>query len=116
MTSAGPARGVSADEDGLGSTRTWRTLLGGASILSQSWALYVNRVGCEDGITFGGGSCALDPAGRPAGEIEGLDRGFLDVAVDVQATERARLQTPLRRDEKPWLVQRELTRIVEDPS
>ena len=42
-----------------------------------------------------------------------LEAGTLDGEVDLGATERARLQTPLRRDEKPWLVQRELQRIVE---
>lgn len=113
VPSAGPARGVSADEEGLGSIRTWRSLLSSAAILSQSYALYVNRAGCEDGITFGGGSCAIDPAGRQIASLEGLDAGSLDCTVDLAATARARLQTPLRRDEKPWLVQRELQRIVD---
>lgn len=115
VPSAGPARGVSAEEEGLGSTRTWRTLLAGSAILSQSWGLYVNRVGCEDGVTFGGGSCAFAPSGHAHGEIDGLGTGVLDLEVDVAETARARLKTPLRRDEKPWLVQRELQRIVEEP-
>jgi NAD+ synthase (glutamine-hydrolysing) len=117
VPSAGPAHGVSANgEEGLGSVRTWQTLLSSAAILSQSWALYINRVGCEDGVTFGGGTRLIDPTGRERAALEGLDPGSLVCEFDLAATERARLQTPLRRDEKPWLVQRELRRFVDPES
>jgi predicted amidohydrolase len=116
VPSAGPARGVSTSHEGLGSTRTWKALLASAALLCQSWALYINRVGCEDGITFGGGTRVVDPFGREVAALETLDAGALACELDVRATERARLQTPLRRDDKAWLVQRELSRIVESES
>ena len=116
VPSAGPARGVSAEHAGIGSLITWKTLLANASTLYQSWSVYVNRVGCEDGITFAGGSRVLDPFGREEVCLEELQVSRLMHEIDLRACERARLQTPLRRDEKPWLVLRDLQRIVDSRS
>lgn len=114
VPSAGPGRGVGADHVGLASVETWTTLLRSASSLYQCWALYVNRAGVEDGITFGGGSQVIAPTGQVSAQLEGLDAASLSCEVDLRAIERARLQAPLRRDEKPWLVLAELRRLEED--
>ena len=114
VPSAGPARGVSAEHEGFGSTQTWRTLLTNVASMFQGWSLYVNRVGCEDGITFGGGSRLVDPFGRERAALDSLDAGALACEVDLAECERARLKTPLRRDEKPWLVLRELQRLEDE--
>lgn len=113
VPSAGPARGVSAGEEGLTSANIWKTLLTAQAMLFQTWSIYVNRSGCEDGITFGGGTRIVDPSGREAASLEGLSAGTLTHQIDLRANERARLQTPLRRDEKPWIVLRELQRLEE---
>ncbi|MAF65052.1 MAG: carbon-nitrogen hydrolase [Planctomycetes bacterium] len=113
VPSCSPARGVSSDGEGLGSSRKWSALLGAQAILFQSWVLYVNRVGCEDGVTFAGESRVIDAFGDEVARLEGLDRGSLSVTLDSRATERARLKTPLRRDEKAWIVRRELERLEE---
>jgi len=113
VPSAGPARGVSARDEGLGSVGTWRALLTHAAALHQCWSVYVNRVGCEDGVTFAGGSLVVDPFGREAAALDTLDAGRLVTDLDLRACERARVQTPLRRDEKPWLVLRDLQHIVD---
>ncbi len=113
VPSAGPARGVSASYEGLGSMNTWQALLSGAAMLFQTWSVYVNRTGCEDGITFGGGSRVFDPFGHEVACLEGLTSGELRYAIDLHSNERARLQTPLRRDEKPWIVLRELQKMDE---
>ncbi len=115
VPSAGPARGVSAEHAGLGSQNTWSNLLTSTSTLSQSWSIYINRVGCEDGITFAGGSQAIDPFGAQVADLDSLGSGRLTFEVDLRACERARIQTPLRRDEKPWLVLRDLQHIVDPP-
>lgn len=111
VPSAGPARGVQADHEGFGSVLTWRTLLAHAAGLHQCFVAYVNRVGCEDGVTFSGASRVLDPFGDERDALEGLEPGLLSVELDLAECERARLKTPLRRDEKPWLVLRELRRL-----
>ncbi|MCB9914174.1 MAG: carbon-nitrogen hydrolase [Planctomycetes bacterium] len=113
VPSAGPARGVSASYQGLASVGAWRALLQSASTLYQCWSLYVNRAGVEDGITFGGGTCVVDPFGHEVAHVDGLDAGRVVHALDLGACERARLAAPLRRDEKPWLVQAALARLDE---
>jgi len=113
VPSAGPARGVSASQEGLASLNIWKTLLTAQAMLFQTWSVYVNRTGCEDGITFGGGSRIVDPFGREVASLDELSPGNLTHEIDLRENERARLQTPLRRDEKPWIVLRELQRQEE---
>ena len=73
--------------------------------------IYVNRVGCEDGLTFGGGSMVLDPLGRIVDELAPLEEGLLVTDLDAGALRRARITSPLLRDCRLDLVQRELDRI-----
>jgi predicted amidohydrolase len=114
VPSAGPGRGVSVGEPGLASVNSWRALLTSASTLYQCWSLYVNRCGVEDGITFGGGTRVVDPTGHEVAILDGLDAGALQHELDLGANERARLQSPLRRDEKPWMVLAELQRLADE--
>lgn len=111
--SASPARGVPAGETQLRSQRTWNTIHEAAAALTQAHVLYVNRVGCEDGIVFGGGSRVVRPDGIEQARLEGLDAGRLMVDLDPTLVRRVRTATPLRRDEKPQLVMRDL-RALED--
>jgi len=110
VASAGPARGAEAPGPGFASGRAWETLLAATATMTQSWVLYANRVGFEDGIAFGGGSSVHDPFGARVAQLEGLDAGELTARIDTRTLHRARVQTPLRRDEKPWLLLRELHR------
>jgi predicted amidohydrolase len=73
--SAGPARGVTEDGTGLRSTQVWNKIHDTFALLYQTWIVYVNRVGSEDGILFGGGSRVVDPHGRETVAIEGLEPG-----------------------------------------
>jgi len=111
LPSAGPGRGVAGASGELESTRVWRTLQDACALLFRTWVLYCNRVGWEDGIVFGGATRAVDPTGREAGAL-GLDPGQLDVRLDPDLAARARLATPLRRDERPWILARALARRV----
>lgn len=113
VPSAGPARGVSAKQEGIGSLNTWNVLLTNVATLHQAWSVYINRAGCEDGVTFAGGSRVIDPFGEASASLPGLETGRLSTEIDLRACERARVQTPLRRDEKPWLVLRDLQKIVD---
>ncbi len=104
VPSASPARGVEADEPGLGSVRTWNTLLAASAVLYRTWVLYVGRVGWEDGIGFGGASAVFNPFGDQESQLEGLETGSLTTRIDRSSLHRARVKTPLRRDEKPWVL------------
>jgi predicted amidohydrolase len=108
--SCAPGRGVGQDDGQLASQRTWGTLLAAQALTTQTWVLWTNRVGWEDGIFFSGGSRVVDPFGRTLEEIEGFEAGRLQVHLTSRELERARLSTPLRRDAKPWLLEQSLAR------
>jgi predicted amidohydrolase len=109
--SSGPGRGVCDDEPGLRSTRVWNKMQDALALLFQTWIVYVNRVGSEDGVFFPGGSRVVDPFGRESAVLEGIEPGRLEAALTSEALRRARVSTPLRRDEKPWIVVRELAKL-----
>lgn len=111
VASASPARGVTEAEPVLRSVRVWNTLQDALAILFQTWIVYVNRVGSEDGIQFAGGSRVVDPFGRQTAVLPELEPGRLEVRLGGDVLRRARVTTPLRRDEKPWIVARELARL-----
>ena len=108
VPSASPARGAEVPGPGFASERTWNTLLDAAALFTRTWVVYVNRVGFEDGVCFGGGSRVVDPMGNEVARVEGLDAGQLAVRLTAAALDRARGSTPLRRDEKPWLLAQDL--------
>ena len=105
--------GVQAGGEGLGSVQTWERLLSTWALLTQTWVCHVNRVGFEDGIGFGGGTRVIDPFGECAGVLEGLDSGVLSARVDSATLDRARVALPLRRDERAWILARELAQRAE---
>jgi len=112
VPSASPGRGVIQDaEPGMRSVRAWNRLQDALALVSQTWLVYVNRVGSEDGVLFAGGSRLVDPFGCEAAALATLEPGRLEVVLESETLHRARLAMPLRRDAKPWLVQRELGRI-----
>ena len=112
VASASPGRGVEAPGPGLASQRTWNILLSSAALLYRTWVLYASRVGWEDGIGFGGASGVLDPLANPRAQLEALKPGSADAHLDASTLRRARIETPLRRDEKPWILAAELARHV----
>jgi predicted amidohydrolase len=109
--SSGPGRGIAADEPGLRSTRVWNKMQDALALLFQTWIVYVNRVGSEDGVLFAGGSRVVDPMGREAAALAGIEPGRLEATLTSDALRRARVSTPLRRDEKPWIIARELAKL-----
>ena len=73
--------------------------------------VYVNRVGYEDGLNFGGGSIAVDPFGRTLAALPPLAAGVAVAELDAEVLRRARAAYPLLRDENLELVHRETVRI-----
>ena len=108
IASAGPGRGVSGPE--LESTETWHELIRAAARHTQAYACWSNRVGFEDGVAFGGGSCLVSPAGAQLSTLEGLDEGTLSGRLTSRELRRTRQRAPLLRDARPWIVERELLR------
>ena len=111
VPSSGPTRGARPGR-GVTSVAVWHELLRITSQFLTCYAVYVNRVGCEDGLTFGGGSVAVDPFGRIVGELPPLEEGLAVVELRAEVLRRARSAYPLLRDENLELVRRELDRVL----
>lgn len=118
IASAGPGRGVAktgpGEPQGLESVAIWNTLLHATALNFQTWVVYANRVGWEDGILFAGASRVVDPFGRPLAELPEAEPGALVTRVESDSLTRARYITPLRRDEKPWIMEQALARLREE--
>lgn len=74
--------------------------------------LYANRVGYEDGIGFWGGSEITAPDGSSVAKAAYFEESVIAGEIDRMAVRRARLVTPLFRDERIGLTIRELQRIL----
>ena len=107
-----PARGVNT-QSGLDIYNAWENLNRTYSSSFCCYVIFANRVGCEDGLTFWGGSEVIDPDCCVAGKAAYLDEELLIVDIDSEKTRRAQMYTPVRRDERIRLTIRELQRIVE---
>ncbi|HZN53875.1 MAG TPA: nitrilase-related carbon-nitrogen hydrolase [Candidatus Polarisedimenticolaceae bacterium] len=111
--SSGPTRGAKPGR-GITSLTVWHDLLRTTAQFQTSFVVYVNRVGYEDGLNFGGGSAALDPFGRIVASLPGLSEGMTVAELDVEVLRRARTAYPLLRDENLELVHREIARIRQE--
>lgn len=116
IPSASPARGFDAPDDAeLSSQAAWRTLTTALGRFLQTWVVYANRTGFEDGALFWGGSLIVSPFGHAAAEAPGAEEALLVGRLDDDPLRRARIATPLRRDARPGLVRLLLARLMEDP-
>lgn len=110
VLSNGPTRGARPGR-GITSVRVWHDLLKVTAQFETSFIVYVNRVGYEDGLNFGGGSEAFDPFGRTVAALAPLDEAMAVAELDPEVLRRARTAYPLLRDDDLELVRRELERI-----
>jgi predicted amidohydrolase len=110
VLSSGPTRGA-RPKRGVTSLAVWHDLLRTTAQFQTTFVVYVNRVGYEDGLNFGGGSVAVDPFGRILTSLPALDPALAVAELDAEVLRRARTAYPLLRDEKLDLVSRELERI-----
>lgn len=116
IPSASPARGFDAPEQQeLSSQAAWRALTSALGRFLQTWVVYANRTGFEDGAMFWGGSMVMSPFGFAVAEAPGVDDALLVQRLDDDPLRRARIATPLRRDARPDLVRMLLARMLQDP-
>jgi predicted amidohydrolase len=105
-----PQRGITAA--GVSSYQLWETMGYVFSQFYQQNYLFVNRVGFEDGIGFGGGSFFARAGSGIVQKAAYIDAGVLDAELRPADVRRARLGANYRRDDQPELVLRELRRIL----
>ncbi len=111
--SSSPGRDLAAtNEVGLGTATSWRTLMRTYAQLTTSFAVFCNRVGVDESISFWGGSEVIAPTGAAVFSAPLYDEGVFTVEIELGDVRRERIGLPLLRDERPELQVRELTRIV----
>jgi NAD+ synthase (glutamine-hydrolysing) len=113
--SSSPSRGLN-DTDRLSVAR-WVELVNQAySSMFTNYVVHCNRVGYEDGKNFWGGSSVVDPDGEFMTCGLYFDEALITQQIDLNQLNRTRSRLPLLRDERPHLIQRELTRILNGSS
>lgn len=112
LVSASPSRGL--DEGNALAGSRWVELVNQAyGSLFTNYVVHVNRVGYEDGKNFWGGSSVVDPNGEFLTHGLYFDEALITQDIDLNQIHRTRSRLPLLRDERPHLIQRELTRILD---
>lgn len=107
----GPTHGLNRQGGPL-SQQTWTDLLKVTAQLQTVFVICANRAGCEDGVTFGGGSSVHDPLGRLVAQGRPFDEDLVVCELDRAVLRRARTAYPLLRDERLPLLSRELLRLL----
>jgi NAD+ synthase (glutamine-hydrolysing) len=113
--SSSPGRDVAAaNEVGLGTATSWRTMMRAYAQLTTSFVVFVNRVGLDESISFWGGSEVIGPSGATIFQAPLFDEGLYLVEVDLADLRRERIALPLLRDERPEVMLRQLDQIIRD--
>ena len=110
--SASPGRGLDQAE-ALESARWVEHVAQAYASLFTTFVANVGRVGFEDGISFWGGSTVFNPHGELIRRGPYHEESLELADLDSRQLHRARARLPLLRDERPELVHRELSRILE---
>lgn len=106
---ASPARGFGGDRPD--SARLYEQMNRVYAQLFGMHVVFSNRTGFEDGVGFWGGSEVVDPFGRELAKSPYFDEALLTATIDPLEARRARLVTPLGRDERLDVTIAELDRI-----
>lgn len=97
--SSSPGRGVGRGM-ALGSERSYDAMTRTYAQLFTAYVVYCNRVGCEDGVGFWGGSRVVGPDGQLLTDPAGRDEALVLHRLDLAAVRRTRVAYPLLRDER----------------
>ncbi len=113
VISNSPVRGM-RESGSFRSVENWQRITSSYALLYSNFVFYVNRAGCEDGISFSGSSHVLDPHGELAVELPFLEAAQATVNIDLEELSRARIGSPILRDEKFLTSLNELKRIKKE--
>jgi len=77
----------------------WDTLLAARALENQAYVIGVNRVGTDgEGVSYVGGSCAIDPKGQRLASLDEPKEGILHVSLDINELRRFRSSFPVWKD------------------
>lgn len=106
----GTARGIS-HPGRIGSGKTWERMNTFYAVNHSVYYLFANRVGVEDGVAFWGGSELIDPFGQLIVKGSYHNEELLFGEIDIDAVRRARVKSPLLRDERLEFCLREMNNV-----
>lgn len=107
----GASRGVGVPGR-LGSAETWERMNTFYAVNHSVFFIFANRVGVEDGVGFWGGSEVIDPFGQRLCKGSYFDEELVTSRLDIDVVRRARVKSPLLRDERIDFFLREI-RLLE---
>lgn len=117
VQAAGAGRGAwEGSADGAGRFASWSTWFHLVQAAAAAYGVYVvlaNRVGVEGGCVFAGGSVVVAPDGSLLARAGGEGEERLTAELDLGEVQRARRPFSHLRDDDPYLVRRELDRLLE---
>jgi beta-ureidopropionase len=79
----------------------WEVEMQAAAVANGVFVVVVNRAGVDDGLTFFGGSFAVDPYGQVVGRAPEDELALSLVDLDLDLVEQARRDLPFLRDRRP---------------
>ena len=113
LTSCSPSRGIEASNQGSMTSTKWVEQVNQSyGSMFTDYVIHCNRVGYEDGKNFWGGSSVVDPNGDFLTHGLYFDEALITQDIDLNQLRRTRSRLPLLRDERPNLVLREMSRIM----
>jgi predicted amidohydrolase len=111
--SSSPGRDLAAtNEVGLGTATSWRNLMRTYAQLTTSVAIFCNRVGVDESISFWGGSEVIGPSGEAVFSAPLFEEGLFTADVPLRDLRRERVALPLLRDERLERQAREVGRVI----
>lgn len=113
IISSAPGRGF-AEGQTFATSHMWELMGETISRFSQTFLLYCNRVGFEDGKPFAGGSFIYNPVGQLIARASYTDEEFLVQEINLDEIRTMRKKWPYKRDDKPEIILEALKRIVKE--
>ena len=90
----------------------WRDITRFYARMYQTFIVFVNRVGTENGLGFWGGSHVVDPWGEVVAEAPVCEEAIVTAEIDLDRVRERRRKVPLVKEARLGLLQRELDRLV----
>jgi predicted amidohydrolase len=111
-----PTNSVTTSQGGspLDNVDYWQDLLRHVARMQQTWVVFVNRVGEENGATFWGGSRVIDPVGSVIAQAPMGEPAVVVAEVDLGMARWVRRTLPLVTEARLGLVLREVNRLAEE--
>lgn len=103
--------GVDIDLDTI---EYWSMILTFIARMNQSWVVFVNRVGTENGARYWGASRVVDPSGAIAVQGPLWQESLVSVDIDVSAANRERRSIPLLSEARLGFLQKTIKELIRD--